>query len=123
MNRRTLLKSAGAVGLFYPLGRFYSTQTTPRFSADPFAAGIASGDPTRDGIVLWTKLIADPNGEREWQRGAVEVNWEIASDERMQRIVRRGTTQALPELAHSVHADVTGLDANRWYWYRFRAGS
>jgi alkaline phosphatase D len=123
MNRRTLLKSAGAVGLFYPLGRLYSIQTTPRFSANPFAAGVASGDPTRDGIVLWTKLIAGPDGEREWQRSAVDVSWEMASDERMQRIVRRGTTQALPELGHSVHADVMGLDANRWYWYRFRAGS
>jgi alkaline phosphatase D len=29
---------------------------------------------------------------------------------------------ALPELAHSVHVDVTGLAPDRWYWYRFMLG-
>jgi len=123
MNRRTLLKSAGLFALTYPLGRLYSLQTAPRFSSDPFVAGVASGDPTRNGIVLWTKLMTDPNVERDWQRAAVNVNWEIASDERMQNVVRRGNVAATPDLGHSVHVDVTGLDANRWYWYRFRAGS
>jgi len=123
MNRRTLLKSAGLLGLAYPLRSFYSLQTTPQFSSDPFVAGIASGDPTRNGVVLWTRLIPDPNARRDWQRGPVSVTFEIATDERMQNVVRRGTSPATPELGHSVHADVTGLDANRWYWYRFRAGA
>jgi len=30
---------------------------------------------------------------------------------------------ATPDLGHSVHVDATGLDANRWYWYQFKAGS
>jgi alkaline phosphatase D len=51
------------------------------------------------------------------------VDWEIATDEGMRNIVRRGSIQAMPELGHSAHAEVTGLDANRWYWYRFRCGS
>ena len=84
---------------------------------------MASGDPTRDGVVLWTRLIPDPRTELDWQRGTVAVNWEIASDERMQKIVRRGTAQTTPDEGHSVHVNVTGLDSNRWYWYRFRAGS
>lgn len=29
---------------------------------------------------------------------------------------------AHPEYAHSVHVDVTGLEQNREYWYRFRSG-
>jgi alkaline phosphatase D len=103
--------------------RFYSLQTAPRFSSDPFAASVASGDPTRNGVVLWTRLIPDPAGERDWQRAAVTVNWEIASDERMQNVVRRGIVDATPALGHSVHVDATGLDSNRWYWYRFRVGS
>ena len=123
MNRRTLLKSAGLLSLAYPFQRFYGLQTAPRFSANPFAAGVASGDPTRNGIVLWTRLIPDPSGTSDWQRGPVNVNWEIATDERMQNVVRRGSVAATPDLGHSVHADVTGLNPNRWYWYRFRAGS
>ena len=33
-----------------------------------------------------------------------------------------GTTLATPQLAHSVHVEVEGLEPDRWYWYRFRAG-
>src|SRR4030095_7396794 len=114
MNRRTLLKSAGLLSLAYPLQRFYSLQTAPRFSSNPFAAGVASGGATRNGIVLWTRLIPDPTGERDWQRAAVAVNWEIASDERMQNVIRRGIVDATPALGHSVHVDATGPASNLW---------
>ena len=52
----------------------------------------------------------------------VVVDWEVASDERMRQIVRRGTAAATPAWAHSVHVEVDGLEPGRWYWYRFRAG-
>src|SRR5205814_2228087 len=35
---------------------------------------------------------------------------------------RSGVTTASPDLAHSVHVEVSGLEADRPYWYRFRAG-
>ena len=123
MNRRGLLRSAGLVALGYPLLRLSAIQSSPQFSSDPFAAGVASGDPTRSGVVLWTRLIPDANAERDWQRAAVEVDWEIASDEGMKRVVRRGRAMATPDYGHSVHVDATGLDANRWYWYQFRSGA
>ncbi|HLQ78985.1 MAG TPA: alkaline phosphatase D family protein [Terriglobia bacterium] len=123
MNRRTLLKTAGWLTLGYPIGRLAAVQSAPRFSADPFVAGVASGDPTRNSVVLWTRLIPDPNAERDWQRAPVQVDWEIASDEAMKRVVSRGSNAATPDFGHSVHVDATGLDANRWYWYRFKAGS
>ena len=47
------------------------------------------------------------------------VRWEIAEDEGFRRIAAQGVASALPELAHSVHVDVTGLQPDRWYWYRF----
>jgi alkaline phosphatase D len=52
----------------------------------------------------------------------VEVRWELASDERFRRVVRRGTTMAVPEWGHSVHVEVDGLPSDRWFWYRFRVG-
>src|SRR5689334_19499736 len=113
MNRRHLLKSAGLLTLGYPFLRLSAVQSSPQFSSDPFAAGVASGDPTRNSIILWTRLIPDPNIEQDWQRSAVQVDWEIASDEGMKRVIRRGNATATPEFGHSVHADVTGLDANR----------
>jgi len=123
MHRRTLLQSAGWLALGYPIRGLSAFLPTPKFLADPFSAGVASGDPTPNGIVLWTRLIPDNAREQEWQRESVAVQWEIAADEGMKRIVRSGRTQAYRAYAHSVHVDVRGLQPNRWYWYRFRTGS
>jgi alkaline phosphatase D len=49
-----------------------------------------------------------------------EVMWQVATDPEMTDIERHGTTWALPELGHSVHAVVDGLRPGREYWYRFR---
>lgn len=92
----------------------------PRWTANPFGLGIAAGDPTQDGIVLWTRLVGEP--ESAWKRDAVAVEWEIARDDRFSRIDRDGSATASPELAHSIHVEVDSLDADREYWYRFRSG-
>jgi len=123
MNRRSLLKSATLVALGYPFRRLGAFEATPQFTSDPFAAGIASGDPSSRGVVLWTRLMPDANRERDWQRESVPVEWQIASDEGMSHIVKRGREIAVPEYGHSVHAEVNGLDPNRWYWYRFKSGT
>jgi alkaline phosphatase D len=36
--------------------------------------------------------------------------------------VREGTEYARPELAHSVHVEVEGLEPGREYFYRFETG-
>jgi len=53
---------------------------------------------------------------------AAEVEWLVARDDAMKDVVRSGTSSAAAELAHSVHVEVGGLDPDRVYWYRFRAG-
>jgi alkaline phosphatase D len=40
---------------------------------------------------------------------AVSVRWEVASDEGMRNIVKRGTTMARPDLGHSIHVEIDGL--------------
>ncbi|MFF3394406.1 alkaline phosphatase D family protein [Streptomyces sp. NPDC002669] len=95
------------------------------FHEDPFALGVASGDPWPDGVVLWTRLAPQPlapDGAGGMPPYAVDVQWEIARDERFRSVVRRGRTRAVPELAHSVHVEVSGLQPGRHYYYRFRAG-
>jgi alkaline phosphatase D len=52
----------------------------------------------------------------------VQVDWEVAEDDKLTKVVARGTEVASPQLAHTVHAEVQGLKPDRWYWYRFRAG-
>ncbi len=76
--------------------------------AGAFPLGVASGCPRPTSVVLWTRVAA-----------AGSVGWEIAEDERLQRVVARGTATAEPRWAHSVHVDVAGLRPGRRYWYRF----
>jgi alkaline phosphatase D len=102
------------------IGRGRNKDSVP---ADPFCLGVASGDPSSTGMVLWTRLAPEP---LEPGGGLVpriyEVQWELADDEAMKTVVRRGTTRATPQLGHSVHVELEGLEPDRWYWYRFRVG-
>ncbi len=41
----------------------------------------------------------------------VEVGWEVAPDPAFRTIARTGTTLARPELGHSVHVEVSGLES------------
>ncbi|HWN34125.1 MAG TPA: alkaline phosphatase D family protein [Pseudonocardia sp.] len=93
-----------------------------------FTLGVASGDPTPDGMVLWTRLARDPAhedglGGMPTGSSALEVDWELAADPRFGQVLRRGTARTGPALGWSVHVEVAGLPAGREYWYRFRLGS
>ncbi len=124
-RRRELLLAGGALGLG-ALAVGYSASAAwpaPRFQDDPFALGVASGDPWPDGMVLWTRLAPQPlapDGLGGMPPRRVDVVWEVAADERFRRVVRRGSTAAVPELAHSVHVEVHGLRPATEYFYRFR---
>lgn len=119
---------AGAAGLIAaPAIIGPAPAETRRWRTDPFSLGVASGAPRPDGFVLWTRLAPDPlsaNPETPggMTGGDVAVDYEIASDEGMRDIVRRGTAAAEAAFAWSVHADVTGLQPGRSYWYRFLSG-
>lgn len=98
-------------------------ETKPvRFERDPFTLGVASGDPVPDGVVLWTRLVPEPLTGGGMKGDPVDVEWLVAKDDGMREVVRSGTTSAMAELAHSVHVEVSGLEPDRVYWYRFRAG-
>jgi alkaline phosphatase D len=73
-----------------------------------------------NGAVLWTRLVG--GAESAAMALPVDVDWEVARDERFERVDRRGTAVASPALAHSVHVEVGGLEPDREYWYRFRSG-
>ena len=125
LNRRTLLTgSAGIIGLSAThLLSGSMTAQTMRFSSYPFTLGVASGDPTPTGVVLWTRLAPEPLAGGGMPNDDVEITWEIASDEQRQKTVQRGSATALSALGHSVHVEVEELDPNRWYWYRFTIGT
>ena len=110
LRRRRLVAGAAAVAALPWFVRGAHGADVGRFSL-----GIASGQPRADGMVLWTRLTGDSLGERE------TVRWEVAADEKFQRVVARGEEVAEAAWGHSVHAEPLGLEPGRWYWYRFAA--
>ncbi|GII77315.1 hypothetical protein Sru01_22970 [Sphaerisporangium rufum] len=98
-SRRAFLIGAAAGGLV-PLAsaRAATGAARPgRALPDPFTLGIASGDPSADGFVLWTRLAPEPlapDGHGGMPSRDVEVAWQIAADERFRTVVRSGTVTA-----------------------------
>jgi alkaline phosphatase D len=125
VSRRTLLRGLSASALLTSTGGFFTRGlwAAPAFWANPFTLGVASGDPAPDGFVLWTKIAPKP-----LDRGGgmpmrpVEVDWAVAASDSMQRVVRKGTAVAHPELGHAVHVEVDGLEPARDYFYQFTIG-
>ena len=114
-SRRTVLGGMTAATLLSGPAR-----SQLRFASYPFSLGVASGDASPDGFVLWTRLAPDPLAPLGGMpRHALPVDWEVAEDDGFRTIVAKGQALAAPELAHSVHAEVAGLKPGRSYWYRF----
>ncbi|MEZ4415993.1 MAG: alkaline phosphatase D family protein [Gemmatimonadota bacterium] len=120
-TRREFLRRVRDFGALLALGSLPSCRgdRPSRLGIDPFGLGVASGDPTPDGIVLWTRLVADPLRGDALLEGVQTVAWELAADESFRQIVRSGSETVLPELAHSLHLELDGLEPGRDYWYRF----
>jgi len=122
LSRRSLMLGLGAGGV--ALGSVGPALADPVFAEYPFQLGIAAGDPTPDGFVIWTRLAPRPfeigNG---MPTAPVPVKWEVATARGFgDAVVRSGEAVARPELAHAVHVEVEGLEPNREYFYRFSSG-
>jgi alkaline phosphatase D len=103
----------------------FARSVAANLPADPFTLGVASGEPSPDGLVLWTRLAPDPlaeDGLGGVPHHSFEVGWQLAEDAAFRRVVRSGTAHTHPDTAHSVHVEIDGLAPAREYWYRFRAG-
>lgn len=124
LSRRHLLRLFGAVGGAACLPALSGCQGVAPLRAKryPFRLGVASGDPSPDGAVIWTRLAPEPLEGGGMPKTWVEVGFEVAEDDRFQRIVRTGTAIARPELGHAVHVELEGLKPGHDYWYRFFAG-
>jgi alkaline phosphatase D len=120
-TRREFLRASGGAAGLVLLGALPARRADAavRTAAYPFTLGVASGDPTPTGVVLWTRLAPEPLAGGGMPAQRVRVRWEIAHDEGFRRIARRGDALALPELAHSVHVEAEGLEPGRTYYYRF----
>ena len=123
-TRRDFVRLTGSVTGLVALGALPAcgTERSVAFSSSPFTLGVASGDPSPDGVVLWSRLARsalEPVGALDENLG---VGWEIAEDDSFRRITQSGSATATPQLGHSVHVEVTGLEPGREYFYRMTTG-
>lgn len=122
LSRRSFLQQSLQFTTFAALSQAFPSFAAERTPSYPFSLGVASGSPRHDSVVLWTRLLPEPLNALALPAIPYKVRWEIAEDELFHHITDKGETHALPELGHSVHVDVTGLQPGRWYWYRFMLG-
>lgn len=114
LNRRDTLKLIAAAGAATALPQ--DTQATPVLPPDAatggaFRHGIASGDPTADSIVLWTR-VTTPAPE-------AIVRWELAADAAFADILATGEAVATAQRDHTVKVVAGGLTPGVRYHYRF----
>ena len=77
-----------------------------------FQHGVASGDPTQDKVILWTRITQTP-------ATTANVEWLIAKDPALTQVVAQGTASATAARDYIVKVDVTGLSPGTSYYYRF----
>ena len=80
-----------------------------------FAHGVASGDPTAERVVIWTRVSGATGDE------PVTVAWRMATGPRLDTVVAAGEGEAGPEHDWTVHVDVGGLQPATTLWYAFEA--
>jgi alkaline phosphatase D len=104
--RRRLFLKTGLLGL--------GALGTPLLAQERgFTHSVASGDPRADGVILWTRYMG--SGDE------AKLRVEVARDEGFGRIIRRAEAVASGASDFTARAEVTGLDPDRRYFYRFVA--
>ena len=105
LDRRTLFKTGvSATGLF-------AVPLAAQMREQGFTHGIASGEPTANGVLLWTRFVAKQDTPLAWS----------VTDPATGREVAAGSTSASPQRDWCAKAEVSGLAPGTWYYYRFTA--
>jgi len=99
-----------------------ATTTEPAFTPEPgqapFGLGVASGDPSADGFVLWTRLVDGPAGNPVAAGDAI-VSYAVSASRAMSEPVTSGSIVTNSSLGYSVHVVVESLEANSVWYYQF----
>lgn len=112
MQRRKFLKifMAGVMVIAAGIRSRFLSASVPRV----FLHGVASGDPSHDRVILWTRLSTTSSG-------SINVAWQVAEDSEMTRIRASGRTRTSASRDFTVKVDAGGLPSGRTLFYQFSA--
>ncbi|MEL7444812.1 MAG: alkaline phosphatase D family protein, partial [Pseudomonadota bacterium] len=102
-------------GLFQIAGASAAVAATPaaaRNFGTGFTHNVASGEPSKDSVLLWTRYVGDQT---------VELEWQVSDSEDFTSVIAEGQVTASPDHDFCAKAVATGLAANSWYFFRFTA--
>lgn len=125
VSRRGFLKGVGAVSLVAAMPVMTGCGDGDGDSYAVFEHGVASGDPTPGGAIIWTRVTtraeyhAGGKPAGEFDEGPVDVRWEVSQTRNFATIDASGETIAEPARDYTVKVDVDGLEAGTTYYYRF----
>ena len=84
-----------------------------------FNCGVASGDPSLDGLVIWTYArYADAS----LMNNSVALKYELAMDNAFTNVVKSGDANATSAKGFTVKVNLSGLKPGIDYFYRFTSG-
>ncbi|QHT65756.1 alkaline phosphatase D family protein [Rhodocytophaga rosea] len=78
-----------------------------------FNHGVASGDPTFNKVILWTRVTTE-------RAGAINVEWAVSKDRSMNTVIKSGKTSTDISKDYTVKVDVSGLAPATTYYYQFK---
>ncbi len=115
LSRRGFLKGSISTGvLLSPMLKTLAGEE--RRLLDYFDCGVASGEPTPEGVIIWTRVP-------QYARGVsgTEVFYEVAttSDFKPFSLVSRGSVITTERWDHTVNIKLGGLRPYTYYYYRF----
>src|SRR5687767_15911173 len=95
LSRRDFLASSLALGAYPLVGRAQNAASNA-----VFRHGVASGDPLTDRVILWTRVTPATR-----ETGSIDVEWRVARNPDMSRVVGRGSTLTSRERDYTVKID------------------
>ena len=109
-----LLVTIGSLSTFATTPDNITLRSMVDTSLVPFYHGVASGDPTPNAVIIWTRVTPETDA-------SVNGTWQMALDTNFTNVVKSGTFTADSSRDYCVKIDVTGLQPNTWYFYEFTA--
>lgn len=111
INRRALLATAGfgIGGLMLPGG---AAMAQALLGLTGFTHNVASGEPSQDSVLLWTRYVGATGGPSK-------VRVEISETQDFAKIAGGGQVTTGPWRDHTVKITVDGLASGKWHWFRF----
>ena len=112
MHRRSFIKLIGLILSIFNVRIFgYDGSNTEKIS---FKHGVASGDPTKNKIILWTKITKST-------KKTINVNWQVSDNKNFSNLINSGSAKSYSynDFSVKVDAKIPNKYCGSEIYYRF----